>query len=392
MRIIIDDQGAWVIEFANAFKVLWLEEGSAQIGDGGNVASALFVERSAFRALLVEEAGDGIGESLDGVAGDRAHAFGEGFSLALQFGRRFGAGSVRGEFLAGCTDSLKDGRRLHEDGRHRAMGVGRHQRPVDPLGVGGEAWDPDFDDFLSIRAGFSGSRGRGRNGSAEFLQLVMGRGEFGFDRFPSVAHGVALTLERGDLVLQGSALDAEVIFETPLFLALASDPAMGSRGDAESLSVLGQEASARKDVDLLLLRDDLCLEIEVLTTEILEFGASGDEFDGPFVGTDWGFRAEFTFDRAECDGAGVVEVEIGDRLSVNAGEIGRSKIVETIMAICGDQFRVVGGNRPIDDLDGIIGTATDRDAFPGENMGDLAFAIGEFNAKARHGLRRGKSC
>ncbi len=212
--------------------------------------------------------------------------------------------------------------------------------------------------------------------------------KFGFDHLPSLTRGVTIARDRDQIGFQVGYLAFEILLLRSNFLALRHHASMCRRGHAQRGCIFCRQARAAQDIDAFLQRGDFCFQIAVFPAQKVEFGARWDQFLRlifdvlRYVGT------ELAFHRPERHQAWAVQMVIGDRLAVDAGQVGRTEIVQPIMAPCGDQFGVMPGDGPIGDLNRIISEPPDGNAFAREHMGRFAFLVGKFYAKTGHENRR----
>src|SRR5262249_6402271 len=95
---------------------------------------------------------------------------------------------------------------------------------------------------------------------------------------------------------------------------------------------------------------------------------------------------KFAFHIPKADLAGIVEVEIGDLVAFYERKVGRFQVVQPVMIIHEMEIRVVRRNRPVDDLNGIVRTTSDRNQLPPQDVGHFALAW-QFDAEGGHWLK-----
>jgi hypothetical protein len=171
----------------------------------------------------------------------------------------------------------------------------------------------------------------------------------------------------------------------PQVVALGDDGlegvvAGGKRGVVGSFR---DETGAAEDVDLALEGDDLAEEIGVFAAQKGEIFFHLHHRQARRSGADVG--VELALDRAKREATRVVEVIIGDRGAIDKAEIGGAKVVQPVMAVFCDEFGMMAGHAPINDLNGIVRTAANRNPIRRKLMRDLSL-VGELNAEDRHAL------
>ena len=222
-------------------------------------------------------------------------------------------------------------------------------------------------------------------GIREFGESIHGTGEVRLRRSPRLPQRIAVAQKGVDVTLEIGCFPLEGAVFAEQRIALIDEAAIDFGRCARLSFGERHEPGLAEDLDLPLQRRDFVLKVAVVVFQEVDLTLGGRQPGGARVEIGWSLRREIHLHIPESNQTRCAEMKVDHRLAIDPRKIGRFEVVQPVVVMHEDQFRVMLRHAAFGKLDGVVRVASDRDARPSEDVDLGNWRIGESEAKERHG-------